>query len=166
MIMRLSSLRAQRSNPDFGAVAKLLRHFATRNDEALLVFVPSRETAKARGKIGFGIAGLLIAVGLASAPTTVEACPKTRYFTSEADVIFVGTGVLTESKGGGLVRVQKRIKGKAAKFEFVQVDFEEIGYDCSEIFGLRPGRQNTGKFYLTRSKTGELHLIQFFMHFP
>ena len=42
--METPSLRAQRGNPDFGAVAKLLHHFAPCNDEALRVFVPSRDT--------------------------------------------------------------------------------------------------------------------------
>jgi hypothetical protein len=53
----LSSLRAERSNPDFGAVAGLPRRFAARKDEILLrgfvsscepnLLVFSREGAKA-----------------------------------------------------------------------------------------------------------------------
>jgi hypothetical protein len=39
----LSSLRAKRSNPDFGAATGLPRRYAPRNDEVLRAFAPSRE---------------------------------------------------------------------------------------------------------------------------
>ena len=146
--------------PRFIRIDGNLRAFAASREPNLLF--DSREAAKTRRRLVCRLAKQLMVGFFVLSASFAEACPKPAYLISAADVAFEGTGVFTRAKGGGQVRVQKRIKGHSAKSEFVHIDVDIIAFDCSDFFGLRLDERVTGKFLLKRSASGQLKLFQFY----